>query len=219
MSVEFMCDFSSRFSGMVAGCLTALALARADTTLPARADSPIPGGTAGKLIEHYHMQRVPQEGPWFSLTYVSEDSLDGASLPARYSARPHAAGSAIVLVETAADFSAMHRLQTDEVWHFYGGAPIDMLLLYPDGHGRKITLGANVLAGESPQFTVPHGVWQGSAPRANSKRTYSFAGDQLSPGFDYADFEMGYRDALRREYPAFGREIERLTRNEFVTKP
>jgi predicted cupin superfamily sugar epimerase len=123
------------------------------------------------------------------------------------------------LVETEADFSAMHRLQTDEVWHFYGGAPIDMLLLYPDGHGRKITLGTNVLAGELPQFTVPHGVWQGSAPRGTSERTYSFAGDQLSPGFDYADFEMGYRDALERAYPAFTRDIQRLTRVEFATSP
>jgi predicted cupin superfamily sugar epimerase len=189
-------------------------------TFPAaRADSPMPGGMAGKLIQHYHMQRVPQEGPWFSLTYSSEDSLDGAALPARYAGRSHVAGSAIVLVETAADFSAIHRLQTDEVWHFYGGAPIDMLLLYPDGHGRKITLGPNVLAGELPQFTVPHGVWQGSAPRGASEWTYSFAGDQLSPGFDYADFEMGYRDALERAYPAFTPDIQRLTRVEFATSP
>jgi predicted cupin superfamily sugar epimerase/mannose-6-phosphate isomerase-like protein (cupin superfamily) len=174
---------------------------------------------AAKLIEHFHMQRVPQEGPWYSLTYSSEDALDGAALPPRYAGRPHVAGSAIVVVETPADFSAMHRLQTDEVWHFYGGSPIDMLLLYPDGHGRKITLGADVLAGELPQFTVPHGVWQGSTPRGTSAQTYSFAGDQLSPGFDFADFEMGYRDALGRGYPAFARDIERLTRVQFATSP
>ncbi len=202
-------NFATRYLAIVAGCLAACASAGADP----------PGGMAGKLIEHYHMQRVPQEGPWFSLTYVSDDALDGAGLPARYVGRRHAAASAIVLVETAADFSAMHRLQTDEVWHFYGGAPIDMLLLYPDGHGRKVTLGAHVLTGELPQFTVPHGVWQGSAPRGVSARTYSFAGDQLSPGFDYADLEMGYRDALKREYPAFSRDIQRLTRIEFATKP
>jgi uncharacterized protein len=199
------------FAANAAVCLATFSMAHADP--------PLPGGMAGKLIEHYHMQRVPQEGPWFSLTYTSEDSLDGAGLPARYAGRSHVAGSAIVVIETVADFSAIHRLQTDEVWHFYGGTPIDMLLLYPDGHGRKITLGPNVLAGELPQFTVPHGVWQGSAPRGTSERTYSFVGDQLSPGFDYADFEMGYRDALEREYPAFARDIERLTRVEFATSP
>jgi predicted cupin superfamily sugar epimerase len=174
---------------------------------------------AGKLIAHFHMQHVPQEGPWFSLTYVSDDGLDGAALPPRYAGRTHAAGSAIVLLETPVDFSALHRLQTDEVWHFYGGSPIDLLLLYPDGHGRRLTLGPKVLAGELPQFTVPHGVWQGSRPRGTAARTYSFAGDQLSPGFDYADLEMGYRDVLEREYPAFARDIAGLTRPEFAVRP
>jgi hypothetical protein len=94
-----------------------------------------------------------------------------------------------------------------------------MLLLYPDGHGRRLTLGANVWAGELPQFTVPHGVWQGSRPRGNSALTYSFAGDQLSPGFDYADFEMGYRDALQSEYPVFAPDIAQLTRPEFKARP
>jgi len=171
---------------------------------------------AGKLVDHYHMQKIPQEGPWFTLSYSSADSLDGGSLPARYAGRTHPAGNAIVAVETPKDFSALHRLQTDEVWHFYDGSPIDMLLLYPDGHGQKITLGPNVLAGELRQFTVPRGVWQGSAPHDKSTAAYSLFADQLSPGFDYADFEMGYRDALQREYPAFAHDIERLTRAEFA---
>jgi uncharacterized protein len=179
----------------------------------------MPEGMAGRLIAHYKMKRIPQEGPWFSLTYESADMLDGADLPERYAGRSHLAGSAIVLVETAADFSAMHRLRTDEVWHFYGGSPIDLLLLYPDGTGRKVTLGRDVLSGQLPQFTVPHGVWQGSVPRGSAPKAYSLAGDQLSPAFDYGDFEMGYRDALQREYPAFAADIRRLTRNEFATAP
>lgn len=178
-----------------------------------------PAGLAGRLIAHYHMQRVPQEGPWFSLTYASDDSVAGAALPARYAGHRHATGSAIVVVETIADFSAMHRLQSDEVWHFYGGSPLDMLLLYPDGHGRRITLGGDVLAGQLPQFTVPHGVWQGSAPHDGSVKAYSFCGDQLSPAFDYADFEMGYRDTLTAAFPAFAADISRLTRAEFARAP
>jgi predicted cupin superfamily sugar epimerase/mannose-6-phosphate isomerase-like protein (cupin superfamily) len=178
--------------------------------------SPSPSGMAGKLIEHYHMQKVPQEGCWFSLAYSSDDTLEGDSLPARYAGRPHSAGNAIVAVETSRDFSAMHRLQSDEVWHFYAGSPIDMLLLFPDGHGQKITLGPNVLAGQLRQFTVPRGVWQGSTPQTHAPTAYSFFADQLSPGFDYADFEIGYRDALQRQYPAFARDIEHLTRTEFA---
>ena len=184
----------------------------------AYAHPPVPVGTAGKLIAHYHMQRVPEEGPWFSLTYASEDSLSGAALPSRYAGRNHWLGSAIVLVETPRDFSALHRLQTDEVWHFYGGAPIDMVLLDPDGQCRKVTLGRNALAGEYPQFTVLHGVWQGSAPRGTAAGTYSFAGDQLSPSFDAADFEMGYRDELMRAYPQCARDIVRLTRADYAVR-
>lgn len=184
----------------------------------ANADSSLPRGMAGSLIRHYHMQRVAQEGPWFSVTYASEDELQPGELPARYAGK-RSAGSAIVVLETPADFSAMHRLQTDEVWHFYDGAPLDMLLLYPDGTGRRITLGPHVLAGELRQFTVPHGVWQGSAPRGAAPTRYSFAADQLSPGFDYADLEMGYRDALARQYPAYARDIERLTRPQFIARP
>ena len=209
-------------SGLAA--VAAVAVAAGVATAWAESPSPQgaaarPQGSAAQLIDHYHMQRIPQEGPWFSLTYASEDSIDGDSLPSRYAGRSHAAGSAIIAVETAAEFSAIHRLQTDETWHFYGGSPIDMLLLYPDGHGRKLTLGPDVMAGELPQFTVPHGVWQGSAPHGDSPRRYSLFGDQLSPGFDYADFDMGYRDALERQYPAFARDIERLTRAEFATTP
>ncbi len=179
----------------------------------------MPEGMAGRLIAHYKMKRIPQEGPWFSLTYESADLLDGAELPERYAGRSHSAGSAIMLIETPADFSALHRLRTDEVWHFYGGSPIDLLLLYPDGTGRRVTLGADVLSGQLPQFTVPHGVWQGSVPRSRAAKAYSLAGDQLSPGFDYGDFEMGYRDALQREYPAFAADIRKLTRDKFATAP
>jgi predicted cupin superfamily sugar epimerase/mannose-6-phosphate isomerase-like protein (cupin superfamily) len=194
---------------VIAACIAVLS--------PAHADSPRPEGIAGQLIDHYHMQRIPQEGAWFGLTYTSDDQIDGAALPSRYAGRAHVAGNAIVTVATRSDFSALHRLQTDEVWHFYGGSPLEMLLLYPDGHGRKVTLGPDFLAGEFQQFTVPHGVWQGSAPRGSAAGAYSFAGTQLSPGFDYADFEIGYRDQLKSEYPAFADDIDRLTRAEFAT--
>jgi mannose-6-phosphate isomerase-like protein (cupin superfamily) len=56
-------------------------------------------------------------------------------------------------------------------------------------------------------------------PHGGRAKAYSFAGDQLSPGFDYEDFEMGYRDALQRDYPAFAADIRRLTRDEFATVP
>jgi predicted cupin superfamily sugar epimerase/mannose-6-phosphate isomerase-like protein (cupin superfamily) len=183
------------------------------------APAPTPGGMAGRLIDHYHMQRVPAEGIWFSPSYTSEDQIEGAALPARYAQRAHRAGSAIVVVATAADFSALHRLQTDETWHFYGGAPLQMLLLYPQGRVQRVTLGPDVLAGQQVQLTVPRGVWQAAAPRDRSPDVWSLAGTQLAPGFEYADFEIGYRDELQRAYPAAAADIARLTRAAYATRP
>lgn len=198
--------------GIALSCLGFVALALA-------ADPPVPAGMAGKLVLHYHMRQVPQEGAWFSLSYSSDDQIDGGALAARFGGRSHAAGNAIVVIETGRDFSAMHRLQADEVWHFYGGSALDILMLYPDGQGRRVTLGSHVLAGEVPQLTVPHGVWQGSAPHDTWAGAYSFVGTQLSPGFDAADFEIGYRDELQRRFPAFAKDIGRLTRTEFAKRP
>jgi predicted cupin superfamily sugar epimerase/mannose-6-phosphate isomerase-like protein (cupin superfamily) len=175
-----------------------------------------PPGMAGRLIAHFKMQRIPDEGAWFSVTYTSEDQFDGAMLPPRYAGIAHAAGGAIVALVTARDFSALHRLKTDETWHFYSGVPLALLLLYPDGKGRRVTLGTNVLHGEVAQFTVPRGVWQGAAPIAEGVRSYSFVGTQMAPAFDNGDFEIGYRDELQRRYPAFAKRIARLTRAEFV---
>lgn len=177
-----------------------------------------PGGMAGQLIEHYHMQRVPQEGVWFSVSYVSDDGIEGVALPARYAGRKHASGNAILILATRRDFSALHRLQSDEVWHFYGGTPLDLLLLYPDGKGRSVTLGSDVLHGQVPQYTVPHGVWMGAAPRGKGN-AYSFGGTQLAPAFDPVDFEIGYRDTLTRRYPNFAGKIAQLTRAEFAIAP
>jgi predicted cupin superfamily sugar epimerase/mannose-6-phosphate isomerase-like protein (cupin superfamily) len=171
---------------------------------------------AGRLVAHFHMQRIPEEGAWFAVTYTSEDRVDGAQLAPRYAGQPHAFGGAIYAVVTARDFSAMHRLKTDEVWHFYSGTPLKLLLLYPDGKGRTVTLGPNVLGGQFAQFTVPKGVWQGAAPVSATARSFSFVGTEMAPAFEPSDFEIGYRDDLQRRYPAFARRIRRLTRGEFA---
>lgn len=190
------------------------------TTLPGSTLAQSPSGPARAIIEHFHMERIPQEGPWFSVAYVGSEKIDGAALPPRYRGQAHATGSAILAVETAADFSALHRLQTDETWHFYGGNPLELLLLHPDGHGETVLLGADFARGELPQFTVPRGVWQGSAPvNGVGAEAYAFFGCQLAPGFEYADFEIGYRDELQRAYPKFADRIGKLTRAEFVVRP
>ena len=178
-----------------------------------------PTGPARQLIDALKMEPIPQEGAWFALTYHSADALDAKNLPARYHGGDRLAGSAIYALETTHDFSALHKLQTDEIWHFYGGDPIEMLLLYPDGHGEVVMIGPDVLHGQHPQFVVPRGVWQGSRPLGDGPDAYAFFGDTLAPGFDPRDFEIGYRDELQQQYPKFADHIARLTRAEFTTRP
>ena len=177
-----------------------------------------PRPTAAALIQHFKMTQVPQEGPWFTLTYSSEDVLSHDALPQRYDGA-RSAGSAIIGLITRTDFSALHKLKTDEMWHYYGGDPLQMLILHPDGHGEVVVLGPDVLNGQRLQYVVPRGSWQGAMPTGKGADTYSLFGDTLAPGFAYADFEMGYRSELQQAYPRFAATIAQLTRKEFVTRP
>jgi predicted cupin superfamily sugar epimerase/mannose-6-phosphate isomerase-like protein (cupin superfamily) len=177
-----------------------------------------PRPTAAELIKHFNMARIPQEGPWFTLTYSSSDTLPRAGLPQRYDGS-RAAGSAIIAIITRAEFSAMHRLKTDEVWHFYGGDPLQLLVLHPNGSGEVVVLGSDVLAGQKLQYVVPRGSWQGSLPLGKGQDRYSMIGDTLAPSFDYSDFEMGYRTELQQAYPGYAGLIAQLTRNEFLIRP
>jgi predicted cupin superfamily sugar epimerase len=81
----------------------------------------------------------------------------------------------------------MHRLRSDEVFHFYLGDEVEMLQLWPDGTGRRVGLGSDLAAGMLPQTVVPQGVWQGS--RLVRGGRFALLGCTVSPGFDYADFE------------------------------
>jgi len=177
-----------------------------------------PVGTAQKLIEHFKMEKIPVEGAWFHVTYGSKDTIPAAALPARYGS-PRVAGTAIYALATREDFSAMHRLKTDEVWHFYLGDPLELLLLHPDGRGEVVVIGPDIFAGQHPQYTVPAGVWMGGRPAKATAEAYTFFGCTLAPGFDHGDFEIGYREELQAKFPAFSNLIAGLTRAEHVRRP
>jgi len=189
-------------------------------TLMSLSDAPAAGpvGPARKLIDHLGMEKIPVEGCWFKPTYTSDDRIVATALPARYGAS-RVAGGAIYALVTREDFSALHRLKTDEIWHFYAGDPIELLLLHPHGHTEVVTLGADLLAGQQPQFTVRAGTWMGARPVKAGPEAYGFFGTTMAPGFDYADFEPGYRDELQQAYPAQSRLIADLTRAELATRP
>ncbi len=168
------------------------------------------------------MALIPEEGAWFALNYVSRDRVAAEALPARYAgggggARP--LGNAILALVTRADFSAMHRLRSDEVWHFYGGDAAELLLLHADGRSEVVRLGADTLAGEHVQFVVTAGTWMGARPARDAEDAYSFFGCTLAPAFDYGDYEPGYREELVAGWPEAAEFIAALTRAECVRRP
>lgn len=177
-----------------------------------------PVGPAKKLIDRFKMEKIPVEGAWFHVTYGSKDTIPAAALPARYGS-PRVAGTAIYALATREDFSGMHRLKTDEVWHFYLGDPLELLLLHHDGRGEVVVIGPDVFAGQHPQYTVPAGVWMGGRPARATLEAYTFFGCTMAPGFDYGDFETAYRDELERDYPAWTKLIGELMRPEQATRP
>ena len=198
--------------------LTLIAMTTAPAEPAAPAVSSRPTGAAAQLIAHYKMEKIPDEGCWFKVTYVSPDRIEVGGLPQRFRTS-RAAGSAIYALATRTDFSALHKLTTDETWHYYVGDPIELLLLKPDGGDEMVIIGPDVLAGQHPQFTVPAGVWMGARPLRDHAEAYTLFGCTLAPGFDYGDYTPGYRDELQKKYPARHALIAALTREPFATQP
>ncbi|MEU2712646.1 cupin domain-containing protein [Streptomyces sp. NPDC007205] len=155
--------------------------------------------TPEELIAHYRLEPIPREGGLFRRTWEGPEGADG---------RP--AGSAIVALLTADDFCALHRLPTDEIWHFYLGDPLHLLLLAPDGTTRTEVLGPAPLSGQHVQLTVPARTWMGA--RVAPGGAWSFFGCTMAPGFTYADYEHGDAAGLTARYPSEAARITELCR-------
>lgn len=159
-----------------------------------------------KALLHLHVH--PAEGGFFTETYRSEELLAAGTIPGREAAR--SLSTAIYYLLSPDTFSALHRLGTDEIFHFYMGDPAEMLQLHPGGTGRVVQLGTDLAAGMRPQILVPRGVWQGT--RLLPGGAFALLGTTMAPGFDYSDYVPGRREALLREHPAFRDRILALTR-------
>ena len=102
--------------------------------------------TAKTLIGQLALVRHP-EGGWFKETYRASDKLAAQALPARFDG-DRSASTAIYFLLEAGDISALHRIQSDEVWHFYAGSALRVHGIFPDGTYQEWKLGANLAAGE-----------------------------------------------------------------------
>ena len=167
--------------------------------------------TVNELISFLGLSPLPEEGGYFRETWRSNVTIAPGTLPLRFTAEKSLGTAIYYLLTSERDsFSALHRLPTDEIYHFYLGDPVEMLLLAPNGSGRRVTLGHNLAAGELVQFVVPAGVWQGSRLVAGGQ--YALLGTTMSPGFDPADYQPGSRVDLIARYPQHAASIQALTR-------
>src|ERR1035438_9794128 len=138
--------------------------------------------TASEIKSLLNLSPHSVEGGSFRRTYTSPGTVE---LPRGI--RHH--GTAIYYLLEAGVFSEMHVLDSDEVFHFYLGDPVEMLQLYPDGSSAIFILGQDLKAGQQVQLVVPAGVWQGAQLVDGGK--VALLGCTVTPGFDYADYRGG----------------------------
>ena len=151
----------------------------------------------------------PREGGWYVRTYEAKEMVAaGAFEDGRYGG-PRRTGTAIYYLLEPGSFSEMHRLRSDEVFHFYAGDAVEMLQLTMDGGGERVVIGSDLTRGQRPQVVVRRGVWQGT--RLVEGGRWALLGCTVSPGFEFEDYEAGERAMLCQSWPEFAEEISALT--------
>ncbi|MGK0722860.1 cupin domain-containing protein [Leucobacter sp. W1478] len=142
-------------------------------------------------VDHLGLEPLDHEGGLFAQNHLDEHS------------------SAIYYLLARPDFSALHALASVEVYHWYAGSPLSLLILHPDGRSEERVLGPDFTAGQEPQLAVPAGAMQGSSPAGE----WCLVGTTMAPPFDWEGFELGDRVTLQVAYPEYAERISSLTRN------
>lgn len=160
--------------------------------------------TAAEIIDLLKLEPLPNEGGFFRRTFTSGAVVAGG--------RP--AGTAIYFLITPDGFSALHRLETDELWHFYAGDPVEHVM-FGDHFvpNCKSILGPDLAAGQRPQLIVSPQCWQGArlapGPQVNG---WALLGCTMSPGWEEREFRLADRAELLARFPARAADIRALTR-------
>jgi predicted cupin superfamily sugar epimerase len=163
---------------------------------------------AGEWVERLGLRPHP-EGGYFRETYRAAETVAREHLPPRF-AGDRAFCTAIYFLLQGDDFSALHRIKSDELWHFYDGSALTVTIIDQAGALSEVRLGRDWTRGEVPQAVVPAGCLFGSRPAEPG--TFALVGCTVAPGFDFADFELPPRQELLALYPQHREVIERLTR-------
>jgi predicted cupin superfamily sugar epimerase len=161
--------------------------------------------TAAYWIEKLELEKHP-EGGYFREIYLSDDVVPQTGLPANFRGERSFATSIYYLLE-GGDFSAFHRIKSDEIWHYYAGSSAIEILSLEKGNLKKYLAGNDPDKGQDFQVIVPKNTW--FAARLLNPYGYALAGCTVSPGFHFEDFELA-GDKLMKEYPELTEEIAPL---------
>lgn len=162
-----------------------------------------------RIIELLGLQPLPEEGGYFCETYRSLTEVPILSKSEKKTLNRNL-GTCIYYLITPEEFSTLHRLPSDEIFHFYQGDPVEMIQISELGEISTVILGSNILEGQQVQALVPGGVWQGT--RLAQGGQYALLGTTVFPGFDYSDFELGLRVDLANQFPNLSSAIAKFTR-------
>jgi uncharacterized protein len=167
--------------------------------------------TAEEVIKKLNLQPLPDEGGYFRETYKSDIEMpaDEFGLQSE-SVANRKLTTAIYYLVTPTSFSALHKLKSDEVFHFYSGDAVEMIQIDPSGKLTRYELGPDVARGQTPQVVVPRGSWQ--ALRLKKGGDWGLMGTTVAPGFEFEDFELGIREDLIKSFPHLRVDIIRFTR-------
>ena len=164
--------------------------------------------TIKNIVKHLELLPHP-EGGFYKESYRSSLTIGEEVLPEGYQGNRNVS-TAIYFLLTSDNFSAFHRIRQDEAWHFYKGSPISLHVITKNGVYEKHIIGSELELGQVPQYVVKGGDW--FASEVSEPDSYALAGCTVSPGFDFADFEMADRQELSQKYPDHQHIIKRLTR-------
>ncbi len=164
--------------------------------------------TATQLISALGLVRHP-EGGWFRESYRSPEQIEAHALPPRFGGS-RVLCTAIYFLLQQGEISALHRIKSDELWHYHAGSSLLIHTFTPGDGYRQLRLGPGIASGEEYQVVAPAGSWFGAELQGGD---FALVGCTVAPGFDFADFEMGSREELLRHYPEQGVVIHRMTRD------
>jgi len=163
--------------------------------------------TAQDLIQKLELKRHP-EGGFYKEIYRSSEMLNAEMLPDRYQGN-RCFGTSIYFLLRSQDISRLHRLQSDEIWHFYTGSSVTLHLLDAKRGYQTKSLGRDLESGEQFQICVPNQTWFGAT--VETEDSYALVSCTMAPGFEFADFELADRKTLLDSFPNNQRIIEKLT--------